>query len=98
MGQVVRCDACGNPIEPPSAIHIPPIVCDDCVAKAPRLLQLCAEEAAEKERAAGLWARLVTAWESMDAADDNGESPLLDAIGALVDEWQGFVGKEAKPT
>ena len=42
--------------------------------------------------AADLWNRLVTAWHQLPEADEDGESPLLDAISALVDEWEAFVG------
>lgn len=46
----------------------------------------------ELEHAASLWRRLIEAWHALPEADEDGESPLLDEISTLVDEWEAFVG------
>lgn len=47
----------------------------------------------ETDHAADLWRRLHGAWLALPEANEDGESPLLDGISALVDEWEAFVGR-----
>lgn len=72
----------------------PPIVCGDCMAKPAASLILTAVPFDER-RAAALWNRLVTAWDSDDGEGDGGDS-LLGKIGALVDEWHDADGAPLK--
>lgn len=59
----------------------------------------------ETARAADLWARLVTLWESHDSADvaarlegEGWDNSLVVAIAGLIDEWQGFMAAPAAKT
>jgi hypothetical protein len=72
---------------------------DDCpctgfTAGAPSHIYTPADLAADMEvaQAAELWNRLVALWEACEQVDE-----LHNGIGALVDEWQGFVAKKAEP-
>jgi hypothetical protein len=53
-----------------------------------------ASQVVEAIRAAGLWERLVTAWESADGVDDQEQDVFASAVAALVAEWQGFAAGE----
>jgi hypothetical protein len=53
-----------------------------------------ARAAEEPAHAADLWERLVTIWESDDGPTKAYDHEILERIAALVDEWQGFVGKK----
>jgi hypothetical protein len=82
------CDVCH--LEIPGVVGLtPPVVCGTCMGDA-RVGTFD-----EREQAADLWARLVTAWESADGADDQEQDEFVSAVASLVAEWQGFVEKKA---
>jgi hypothetical protein len=59
--------------------------------------------AAEMVQGHALWERFVTMWESHEEQHGPGASlmggdEMFHAIGKLVDEWQGFAGKEPEGT
>lgn len=60
------------------------------------VLEQLGQEEKERDRAADLWARLVTAWESADGSDDRDQDEFASAVATLVAEWQGFADGETK--
>lgn len=56
------------------------------------------ERAEQNERAAALWRRLATVWESGGGDGRASDDALAQHVSALMDEWQGFVGKPGAAT